>query len=203
MGRIPRLLIALAALGFAGAARAAPSVAGHWSGAMVEQGQSLPVSFDFDADQAHGRFTSPTQRAMDYPLDGVTRTGDRVAFSIGGGIKVDASMRGREIAGTFKMGGGSGTIALTRSPAPVLPYRVLPVSFRNGEVVLQGTLCLPRGRGRRPAVVLVHGSGPETRWGTDRYIADRMARSGIAALVYDKTGGSQATRTWRATRSPA
>src|ERR1700760_1641611 len=92
-----------------GAASAAPSLAGHWTGVMIEQGQSLPVSFDFDADQAHGRFTSPTQRAMDFPLDGVTRHGDQVAFSIGGGIKVEAALSGGAtdsgaMAGTFKMG---------------------------------------------------------------------------------------------------
>jgi hypothetical protein len=42
-------------------------------------------------------------------------------------------------------------------------------------------------------VVLLHGSGPETRWGTPRFIADRFARAGIAALIYDKRGSGSST----------
>ncbi len=54
-----------------------------------------------------------------------------------------------------------------------------------------------RGPGRHGAVVLVHGSGPETRWGTSRYIADRLARAGIAALIYDKRGSGASGGDWR------
>ncbi|HEY3947569.1 alpha/beta hydrolase family protein [Phenylobacterium sp.] len=184
----------------AGAAHATPGLAGHWQGTMVEQGQSLPVSFDFDPDQAHGRFTSPVQRAMDYPLDAVARDQAHVTFTVGGGIHFDGALSDREIAGTFKTGGASGTFTLHRGPAPVLPYDVVPVSFRNGAVVLKGTLCLPHTPGRHGAVVLVHGSGPETRWGTNRYIADRMARAGVAALIFDKRGSGESGGDWRTSR---
>ena len=46
------------------------SINGHWEGNMFAHGASLPVSFDL-AQSPHGlegRFTSPTQAAMDYPL---------------------------------------------------------------------------------------------------------------------------------------
>src|SRR6202012_1142693 len=77
------------------------------------------------------------------------------------------------------------------------PYDVEDVSFRDGDVVLQGTLCVPRTPGRHGAVVLVHGSGPESRWGTNRSIADRLARAGIAALIYDKRGSGTSGGDWK------
>jgi dipeptidyl aminopeptidase/acylaminoacyl peptidase len=61
------------------------------------------------------------------------------------------------------------------------------VRFRNGEVELAGTLILPPGDGPHPAVVFLHGSGPEGRWAS-RFLARRLAGDGIAALIYDKRG---------------
>src|SRR4051812_42725346 len=39
------------------------------------------------------------------------------------------------------------------------PIEVEDVSYRSGRLVIEGYLVLPRGRGARPAVILVHGSG--------------------------------------------
>jgi poly(3-hydroxybutyrate) depolymerase len=44
-----------------------------------------------------------------------------------------------------------------------LEIREEQVQFCNGSVTLAGTLFLPAGQGRHPAVVLFHGSGPEAR----------------------------------------
>jgi len=174
---------------------AAALLAGHWSGAMVEQGQPLAVDFDFAGDG--GRFTSPAQRAMDYPLDEVHAKGGAVGFTLGGGIVFDGTLKGDTLSGTFKDGADGGSFTLTREAAAPLPYDVQELTFVNGGVTLKGTLCLPRDKGRHGAVVLVHGSGPETRWGTSRYIADRLARAGVAALIYDKRGSGASGGDWR------
>jgi alpha-beta hydrolase superfamily lysophospholipase len=39
----------------------------------------------------------------------------------------------------------------------------------------------------------VHGSGPQTRWGTLLFLAERFARDGIAALAFDKRGSGEST----------
>nr|ANY57981.1 hypothetical protein [uncultured bacterium] len=65
--------------------------------------------------------------------------------------------------------------------APVTTEVTVPVD----GTALSATVHAPSGGGRHPAVVLVHGGGPATRAAlTDQ--ADRLARSGIVALVYDK-----------------
>ena len=68
------------------------------------------------------------------------------------------------------------------------------MSFRNGEVKLAGTLVLPEGTGKHPAVVLFHGSGPQKR---DLFTARWFAGEGIAALAYDKRGVGESTGDFR------
>ncbi len=193
------LVAAAMSLALAGAASAdLPSVAGHWEGRLVEEGQDLPIRFDV-ARAATGeevRFSVDRWAVMDYPLGPLARTGDHVTIHMGGTV-LEGVLASDAIRGTFKGSDGEGTFELHRTGAPTLPYRTEAVSFRDGDVTLSGTLVLPQGAGRHPAVVLLHGSGPETRWGTSRYIADRLARAGIAALIYDKRGSGQSSGDWR------
>lgn len=66
------------------------------------------------------------------------------------------------------------------------------VTVGEGEWKLPGTLTMPAGAGPFPAVVLVHGSGPndrdETVGGTKvfRDLAEGLASHGIAVLRYEK-----------------
>ena len=59
------------------------------------------------------------------------------------------------------------------------------VHFVSKGFTLAGTLILPRGTQPLPAVVLFHGSGPQTR---DLPTARWFAEQGVAALAYDKRG---------------
>jgi uncharacterized protein len=61
----------------------------------------------------------------------------------------------------------------------------VPVTFRNGDVSLAGTLFLPDDNRRHPAVVLFHGSGPQPR---NLFMGRWFAQHGVAALTYDKRG---------------
>lgn len=189
---------AAAFLEASGANAAPPAFAGRWTGTMISQGQPLPVTFDLRAGT--GRFTSPTQAVMDYPLDRLDEKGDQLSFVVGGGLSFDGHISGDTIAGTFKSDSASGTFTLHRAAVAPLPYAVRDVAFRNGSVVLHGTICLPKSGGRHPGVVLIHGSGPQTRWGTMRYVADRFARSGVAVLIYDKRGSGESGGDWRTSR---
>ncbi|MGH9461039.1 MAG: alpha/beta hydrolase family protein [Vicinamibacteria bacterium] len=72
----------------------------------------------------------------------------------------------------------------------LLSYRSEEAWFSNNGVDLAGTLYMPRSRGPHPAVVFVHGSGPETRK-EYAFFARLFARNNFAGLAYDKRGVGQ------------
>ena len=74
------------------------------------------------------------------------------------------------------------------------PIEEKTVSFSNGKVNLAGSLFLPGGAGRHPAVVLFHGSGPQPR---DEPMGRWFAGQGVAALVYDKRGVGESSGDFR------
>ncbi len=79
-------------------------------------------------------------------------------------------------------------------PAYVDPtaFHELEVTVGSGEWVLPASLSLPHGTGHFPAVVLVHGSGPQDRDETIgpnkpfRDLAWGLASQGVAVLRYEK-----------------
>ncbi|MGB6483340.1 MAG: alpha/beta fold hydrolase [Candidatus Acidiferrales bacterium] len=83
--------------------------------------------------------------------------------------------------------------AIDAGPAP---YVRQDVHFKNvaAHNQLAGTLSVPNGKGPFPAVVLISGTGHNTRdedvWGHKVFLvlADALNRKGIAVLRYDKRG---------------
>ena len=80
-------------------------------------------------------------------------------------------------------------------PAYIHPERFTErdITIGSNESALPGTLAVPIGKGPFPAVILVHGSGPNDRDETIgpnkpfRDIAQGLASNGIAVLRYDKS----------------
>ncbi len=93
-------------------------------------------------------------------------------------------------------GGSPGTLALEEAgvslSAKKVPLIVEEVFIQSGPVRLGGTLILPPGPGPHPALVITHGSGPETRR-TLRYQADFLAHHGVAVMAMDKRGAGEST----------
>ena len=133
---------------------------------------------------------TPT-RAAGYQIIYVTTLFDKGSVD----IKVVYNDTG-QVSGLFFTPTGTGQLAAkTYAPAPYATpdsFTERQVSISSAENPLPGTLTLPKGQGPFPAVVLVHGSGPNDRDETlgpnkpFRDLAEGLSSQGIAVLRYDK-----------------
>jgi uncharacterized protein len=90
------------------------------------------------------------------------------------------------------VGGGFATFA---------PFTGHEVRIRTGDHLLAGTVLMPLGSGPFPAVVFASGSAPDVRdSGYARYLAEHLAKKGIASLRMDDRGVGKSSpledRTW-------
>ena len=64
------------------------------------------------------------------------------------------------------------------------------LTFKNKNVELAGTMTVPKGEGRFPAVLLIWGRGPQDReyQGLFTSMADYLSKNGFCVLRFDKRG---------------
>jgi len=75
-------------------------------------------------------------------------------------------------------------------------------TFTNGDVSYTGTLSKPSAEGVYPLVIMISGTGPQTRdwkfgpnYRMARMIADSLTKQGIAVYRYDDRGSGESTGT--------
>jgi len=204
------LILGAAPLG----AQALPDAAwvGSWLGELKAGAVTLRIVFTIASTDGalSATMDSPDQGAKGIPVSAVTVTADAIRLEVkvanawyAGTLTTD----GKSIDGTWNQGGavfpvllsrlpGAFTLERPQDPKPPFPYTAQDVTFPNQKagVQLAGTLTIPAGKGRFPAVVLVTGSGPQNRdeaiMGHKPFavIADFLSRNGIAVLRYDDRG---------------
>ncbi len=77
---------------------------------------------------------------------------------------------------------------------PTAAQTAEPVSFPSDAVTLSGTLYLPKGSGRHPAVVVFHSaSGPSRDYPTYQHLTTALPRAGYAVLLFDRRGSGTST----------
>jgi len=205
----PRLIPLLIALLVATAA-AQPDPLGAWRGALGPGIIDLEIRVTIAADDAGaglaGSIDIPAQGLVAFPLTDVVLDGDRIAFvmPVPGDPAFVGVIDGDRIEGTFTQSGQALPFFLERDaqpvalrpqePLPPFPYLEEEVTYASGDVTLAGTLTLPPGGARVPAVLLITGSGPQDRndeiLGHKPFlvIADHLTRAGYAVLRVDDRG---------------
>ena len=178
-------------------------LAGTWRGYWARAGDTLPITMAVQRDTT-GRhtatFDSERLRVSGIPFAQVSTEGccsvamvlrgDRSSYDFKG------QLRGDSLTGVFLEGTNEGFFAYARAKPAVATFEEREITFRNGDLTLAGTLLLPRGQRRVPAVVFLHGSGAEGRWAS-RYLASQIAARGIASLIFDKRGVGGSSGDWR------
>jgi dipeptidyl aminopeptidase/acylaminoacyl peptidase len=176
-------------------------LAGGWQGAWTKDGDALPVTVTFEKSGAgySGSFDSDALQVNGIPFADVSAADGKIHWLLKGDQTTtvfDGALDGETLNGTFVEGATHGTFALARAGLPEAKVASRDVTLANGNVTLAGTLLLPAAPGAHAAVLFMQGSGPEGRW-ANRYLAEKFAENGIAALIYDKRGVGASTGDWQ------
>lgn len=180
---------------------------GRWDGAIQIMGTELLMAVEFVTSEGELSATIdiPQQGAHGLSLSAVRAQWDSVHFELpaGPGLAVwDGVMAADTIVGTFTQSAVTGDFRLVRVATPPelgaapddRPYTSEEVTVVSGNVILAGTLTIPDGVPPYPAVVLITGSGPQTRdedvagFPVFGVIADHLAQEGIVVLRLDDRG---------------
>jgi alpha-beta hydrolase superfamily lysophospholipase len=178
----------------------AAGLEGHWSGTWTKAGDALNVTVEFSKTPTGyaGAFASDALEVAGIPLTEITPVRDSFRFELRGDattIMFFGKVVNDAFTGTLEEGPIRGTFHLKRTVPPA--RKVREITFANRDVTLAGELVLPTSAGRHPAVLFLHGSGPEGRWAS-RYLARKFAARGVAALIYDKRGVGASKGDWQA-----
>jgi uncharacterized protein len=167
------------------------TLTGRWEGTIGVDGRTKPMRIDFYGQPGNWHALTGRADAPDssIPLMNVQYQNPSISFELNDGparLTFQGTLAGDTIKGTLRGGEGELSLQLKRTgDAPVPSFKEEAIKFSNGNTTLNGTLLLPDGSGPHPAVVLIHGTGQQTRdeW---RFFGMQFARNGVAALLYDK-----------------
>jgi len=190
----------------------AQNITGDWQGELKFQGNALGINFHINTTENGFASTMdvPLQGVEGYKSDATTYIDSLLTIQIKElGIQYQGKLVLKDtIVGNFSQNGMSFKLNLKRGnnipnipnrpqePKPPYDYVVKEVSYKStsDDVVLAGTLNLPKGDGPFPAVLLLSGSGPQDRdssiFGHKPFLllAHELTQSGIAVLRFDERG---------------
>jgi uncharacterized protein len=213
MNTLRGFLLALLALTVAGPVHAQriADPTGSWNGSLqgVAGQQPITVRMQIVHDTIYaGSVDLPGSMVFDVSAptriagDTVRITIRRLAAAYVGVLRAT----GDTIYGTWTQDGATVPLHLTltsreplrrrpQGPVAPFPYSDTALQYRSADSInIAGTLTIPAGAVRHPAVILISGSGGHDRHGAMAehkpfdVIADHLARRGVAVLRFDERG---------------
>ncbi len=193
-------------------------VEGLWHTSFTVLGMSKQLDLNIEGNQRvlSAKFWEPdANSARKIALDTIYLQNDTLRFNWSAGRLSFVGIHYKEgdsISGKFEQSGIRWTSNFTRTiqvkkeilrpqePKAPFDYSIEEINCFNGEVVLAGTLTLPKNTTNNfPIVVLASGSGPQNRdceiLGHKSFwvIADYLAKNGVGCLRFDDRGFGEST----------
>lgn len=179
---------------------------GAWDGAISMQGQSLLISLTFNTmdGQTDGAIDIPQQSAFNLPVEVPLLTADSLVFSFetGSGTAYFRSALStpapEQIEGVFEQSGVELPFNMSRSiPESVEEYDTHAeeeITIPKESQTITGTLAKPYSPSNNTLMILISGSGSQTRNSTVagfdlfKEMAGQFAAQGIYTFRYDDRG---------------
>ena len=195
----------------------AQDITGSWNGILKIQGMQLRLVFNISkTDEGYtATMDSPDQGAKGIPVSSTKFENSTLKIELPkAGIKYEGILNEENtFIGTFKQNGLTFPLNLSKGatekvelkrpqePNKPYPYYSEEVSFKNktDNIILSGTLTLPKKDGKFPAVILISGSGPQNRneelmsHKPFLVLSDYLTKKGIAVLRFDDRGTAKST----------
>lgn len=186
-------------------------VTGEWNGMLKFQGVQLRLVFNISKTDSGYSATmdSPDQGAKGIPVTSVSFEVAVLKLAVSSAhIEYEGIFKENLIVGNFKQAGQSFPMNLSKEkiekqktaryqePKQPYPYYSEEIKFENEKdnILLAGTLTLPKKEGNFPAVILITGSGAQNRdeelLGHKPFLilSDHLTKNGIAVLRFDDRG---------------
>lgn len=181
---------------------------GDWKGIIRTPDRNIGIILHFTQtdDNVEGDLDIPEQSVKGFDLSNIRQEKDSVFFEFkaeGAHLIFKGTLADDSIDGDFQQGPYNTTFSVKKFVPEVKDKKALfpqrEVEFHNGDTKLAGTLSFPKAEGKFTAVILVSGSGQQTReeniFGFEVFttLANYLNEKGIAVLRYDDRGVGEST----------
>jgi dienelactone hydrolase len=178
---------------------------GQYTGHIEIMGQQIDIETRFQSNGSdyEGMLSIPAQGAHNLKMNTIQFNDPAISFrvdTVTSHLEFDGKYfaEGDSLAGTFRQSGFEGTFLLKHKEKEAsVDWIQKEVAFYNDTIKLAGTLSLPDQNGKYPAVILLSGSGQQTRdenvmgFKIFKQLEEYFISRNIAVLRYDDRGAGK------------
>lgn len=141
----------------------ANTLTGHWRGALVRENSTQLLELEIaDTGSLTGTYSIPEMGLYDEPLGELAVDSDGVSFKIlYGPFQLRRHDDIKQMTGANTRWNPPLAIHLKHTATPIRRYKTEQVEIRNNDLKLAALLVTPITTEPYPALVMVHGSGPQ------------------------------------------
>jgi len=178
---------------------------GDYTGHIKIMGQQIDIEtrFQYSGSDYEGQLSIPAQGANNLKMNTIQFNDPTISFrvdTVTSHLEFEGRYfaKGDSLAGTFRQSGYEGTFFLNpKEKEASVDWIREEITFYNDTIKLAGTLSLPDKNGKYPAVVLLSGSGQQTRdenvmgFKIFKQLEEYFISRKIAVLRYDDRGAGK------------